>query len=166
MTDELAGKHGWHGLRVSFEENDDATTVLIEGELDASSSDQLLGTMAQVSPTPPRLIIVDLGRLTFIDSAGLRALMTIRDSVGDGFRLGPVSRQVQRLLEVSGTAEAFQRHGSLDEEATELQPAAAGRPTGDRMTRESSGPRQRLDVLRRLSDAISRSPQGRRSRSD
>ena len=52
-------------------------TVRVVGEIDADSAPRLAGTLARISPHAAE-IVLDLSDVTFIDSAGLRALLTAK----------------------------------------------------------------------------------------
>ena len=78
--------------------------VEISGELDLHESarfeEQVSATLTDVAT-----IELDAGRLTFIDSAGLQALLAARAGArerGIVFRFTAVSEQVARVVEVAG----------------------------------------------------------------
>jgi anti-anti-sigma factor len=83
-------------------ERDGCRVVVPSGELDAASraamDEQLVGPAGS-------LIVVDLGRLTFIDSSGLGAIATAKRKAlandGDLVLCRP-SPAVQRVLEITG----------------------------------------------------------------
>lgn len=49
-------------------------TVRLRGELDLASAGQLREVLSAIGPEPPRLVL-DLSRLTFLDSSGLNLLI-------------------------------------------------------------------------------------------
>jgi anti-anti-sigma factor len=51
--------------------------------------------------------VLDLSGVDFIDSSGLSVLLGAVDRHPGRIRLGPASRRVDRLLEVSGTRPMF-----------------------------------------------------------
>ena len=86
---------------------DGATAVVeLEGELDLHGVGILTAAVGDLlGEPPPRSIAVDAARLTFIDSAGLRALLVAqRDAEAAGAVLGLVnsSPPVDRVLGMTG----------------------------------------------------------------
>src|SRR5919198_2247589 len=77
------------------------------GDLDMASADELDARLTDAAREhPDGLLIVDLGGLEFMDSAGLRVLLTAARSAGNGtsrLRLRGARPSVQRVFEVSGT---------------------------------------------------------------
>ena len=57
------------------------TVVELNGEVDATNSDELYDVLESVVLQLPRLLVVDLSALTFMDSTGLR--MLLRNVVSD-----------------------------------------------------------------------------------
>ena len=83
----------------------DVHTIALSGELDLATADELQLELERVESSDARAIVVDLSRLTFMDSTGVRLLVTAHArSRADADRLtllrGP--RAVQRVLELSG----------------------------------------------------------------
>jgi anti-anti-sigma factor len=76
------------------------------GELDLATVPKLDACLAELRESGFRQLIVDLSRLEFIDSTGLRLLLRYdAEARQDGFRIsltsGPTA--VQRIFELSGT---------------------------------------------------------------
>src|SRR6201992_201808 len=51
------------------------SVVVLAGEVDATTSDELYGVLESVVAQQPRLLIVDMSELSFMDSTGLRVLL-------------------------------------------------------------------------------------------
>jgi anti-anti-sigma factor len=82
-------------------ENADGTIVLrLAGELDLVSEPVLADALAQGDGQPLR---IDLSELAFMDSTGLRALLSLQREHGDVKLRGPLQPAVQRLLELTQT---------------------------------------------------------------
>lgn len=84
--------------------------VVPEGELDSSVTDLLEREVRELRGTGFDHVVIDLRKLSFIDSAGLRVLLSLRNhALRDGHRLtllrGP--RDVQRLFELTATKGLF-----------------------------------------------------------
>jgi anti-anti-sigma factor len=83
------------------------------GELEPLTVGTLDGEIRGLRDAGFTKIVLDLAKLSFIDSAGLRYLLELRERSGaDGFALDllPGPPPVQRMFEVTGTYElAFER---------------------------------------------------------
>lgn len=96
---------------------DGATVLRISGDLDIAVEDDAVGAVADALATEPRpaYLVLDLSAVEFMDSSGLRALLRVHNRHGDQVRLGPVSAVVERLLELTGTADLFPPDGRSPE---------------------------------------------------
>ncbi len=85
--------------------------VVVSGELDAATEPQLVAlATSAMDHVGVEAVVLDVGALSFIDSAGLRALMLCRDHAakcGVPMRLMPGDGVVPRLLEVAGVTAWF-----------------------------------------------------------
>lgn len=94
----------------SFTEESDGTPVLTTvGDLDAATSPELVSAVEALRPL--RGLTIDTSKLSFVDSAGLRALLAVREMVDADAsaptRLRHVNDELRRLLEICGLADAF-----------------------------------------------------------
>jgi anti-anti-sigma factor len=106
-------------------------TVALAGELDMKTAGELLSVAGKLLAEGARDVVLDLGALAFIDTTGLRAILTVRELCQrDGCRFGVSLRQdsVQRLFKATGV-----------ENMLPLRPAGEGR----RNARESYVDRHR-----------------------
>jgi anti-sigma B factor antagonist len=108
---------GLHEAPVNgIQERDGAVIVELAGELDLYNAhtvrDALLG---QAEKNPARLV-VDLSRVTFIDSTGLGVLIEARTRLPNkrAFMLASPGLETRRALEISGLDRHFAVHDSLD----------------------------------------------------
>jgi anti-sigma B factor antagonist len=88
----------------------DAVRVRPVGALDMATAPTLDAEIAQLRDAGFRRILVDLRKLDFMDSSGLRALLTLHARASsDGFELGLVrgNATVHRVFEVTGTTALF-----------------------------------------------------------
>jgi anti-sigma B factor antagonist len=91
-------------------QEDEALVLSLQGELDLTSAPMFERELESAEAANPGHLIIDLSQLEFMDSTGLRALLVARErAVADGHQLtlrrGP--RQVQRVLELTRTVDAF-----------------------------------------------------------
>ena len=91
-------------------------TVTVRGELDLFTAPRLHEALAQSIDLGARRVVVDLAKVTFIDSTALGVLI----AVGKELRAGEGSLaivcqngNVRRILELTGLDAAFAVHGTL-----------------------------------------------------
>ncbi len=63
-------------LEFDTQERDGVTSVHLRGELDLSSAERVERELERVESERPELIVLDLSGLTFLDSTGLRLIVT------------------------------------------------------------------------------------------
>lgn len=90
---------------VSSRRDDHRVIVELKGELDIDSSSQLTAELDEAMELTPQCLEVDASDLTFVDSAGLYALLVASDKAetqGTTFRVTAVSPLVRRVIELGG----------------------------------------------------------------
>jgi anti-sigma B factor antagonist len=86
-------------LDVETEDRDGLVRVALKGELDLSTVGRVQDELTRVEAGSPSVLVLDLSKLTFLDSTGLRCLVTADQRARD---------QNRRLVIVRGP-EAVQR---------------------------------------------------------
>jgi anti-anti-sigma factor len=79
--------------------------VIVEGELDASGTEWLVGCVAAVLERHPTSIAIDARGLSFMDSSGLRSMLIARaaaEEAGVPFCITRPSQAVRRMVERTG----------------------------------------------------------------
>lgn len=97
-------------LNVSVSAEGDHTTVVVNGEVDAASSDALRSAIFDVIEKGQPHVAVDMADVAFIDSSGLRVLIgsfKAAEAAGGKLRVTNPSDAVVRLLEITGQYERF-----------------------------------------------------------
>lgn len=95
---------------LSFEDEAGRRTVRIEGELDLLGADRLTEAVLELGSENGKPVVLDLGQCTFIDSAGVAAVvrcweqMRHADGNGSALEIEGASGQVRRVLELTGLA--------------------------------------------------------------
>jgi anti-sigma B factor antagonist len=91
-------------IEIEVVERDGVVVVAVEGELDLCAAPELEASLSRLTASRPPSIVVDLDRVSFMDSAGVHVLLEFSLARGNGDRLALTggSRQVQRLIEVTG----------------------------------------------------------------
>ena len=108
-------------LRSAVVNDRNGLTVLLEGELDLATGPDLYSELDRLLALAPRALVLDLSRLTFIDSTGVSVLNTTREHAlarGVHFALQAPSRAVERVLEITALWEHFDTRPSRFEDAS------------------------------------------------
>ena len=83
----------------------DVGRVTITGELDTDSAPRLISTVHEIAVPPRRGVELDCEGVTFLDSAGVRALIVARNEAtknGVDLVLVRPSAQLTRVIEMTG----------------------------------------------------------------
>nr|WP_083802456.1 STAS domain-containing protein [Micromonospora sp. ATCC 39149]QLJ99883.1 STAS domain-containing protein [Micromonospora carbonacea] len=83
------------------ETDGDHVRVVVSGEVDMATADTMLQTVLR---EPAGRVTLDLRRVTFFDSAAIHAVILLSQRFPQTLTVLP-SRQVRRVLEISGLAE-------------------------------------------------------------
>jgi len=93
-------------LSVNVDHNGARVLVTVSGEIDLETSAQFSSVLADLDGGGH--VRLDLGDVTYIDSTGLRVLLTARDAAaeaGGSLRVSATSSIVARLIEITGSAD-------------------------------------------------------------
>jgi anti-sigma B factor antagonist len=96
-------------LAVDVQERDDGASLHLSGDLDLSSSPRFEQELARVLATPRQRLTIDLQGLSFVDSCGLRAILTAqRECERASCALTLIAgEQAQRLFDLTGVSETL-----------------------------------------------------------
>jgi anti-sigma B factor antagonist len=106
----VASQGSQPGFEVQQSVRDGRHTLLLIGELDLAVAAGLEATVLGLCGEGVSAVELDLSRLTFMDSTGLRAVLRAQELCaehGYDFLVIPGSGQVQRLLELTGTTDVL-----------------------------------------------------------
>jgi anti-sigma B factor antagonist len=120
LSSNLTGEGGWsvgRPLDVQDAVSAGRHILVLSGELDIASADQLEAMVRQICDTATTEVVLDLSKLRFIDSSGLRAVLAageVCEEHGHEFVLVPGPRNIQRVFELTRLAERlpFRESGS------------------------------------------------------
>jgi anti-anti-sigma factor len=88
------------------------------GRLDVTNAAQFRRQVSEIATTKPKLLLVDLKDVTFMDSSGLGALVSalksIRSVDGD-LAVCSANEQVQMLFELTSMSKIFKIYKSRDD---------------------------------------------------
>lgn len=113
-------------LRIEVEQHDRATVVRLVGELDAEQAAGVRSVLAESVLAGPGHVVVDLARLTFIDSSGLATLVAAHKgsrASGTSFVLAAPSARVAKVLALTGLRTVFETAPSVEQALAALPPA-------------------------------------------
>lgn len=80
--------------------------IELAGELDFGSAPHLEAVLDRMMVIPPH-IIVDVSRLTFVDSTGVRLLLRASKLVEGRIWVKGASRQISRVFDMTGVTDLF-----------------------------------------------------------
>jgi anti-anti-sigma factor len=113
-------------LKVTSLEEARAIVLFPEGEVDMDSYDTFRAALSHATSLGRPNVVVDLARVTYIDSLGLGALVSgLRDAKEAGCRMCLVSQNahLSRVLDVTGLSRLFRvyqrREDALEESNSE-----------------------------------------------
>ncbi|MDO0917746.1 anti-sigma factor antagonist [Streptomyces sp. DT2A-34] len=98
----------------------DRITVKVSGELDLDSSERFRGVLREALSRSVHGVDLDMGGVTFCDCSALNILLTLRQRALEQAKtiaLHPVSTEVDRLLDLTGTHALFARPSPDDQGA-------------------------------------------------
>ena len=93
-------------FQVSTHQSDCCKVIELIGDLDLASAPTLGAVLDQMTAQPDHLIL-DVSRLSFIDSTGLGLLMAASRLVGGRIWLKECSPQLRRLLALTSVTDLF-----------------------------------------------------------
>jgi anti-sigma B factor antagonist len=105
-------------LRIDSRLEADRVVLSLDGELDMANAPLLQRAIESPDLKDTKTVVLDLQGLTFLDSTGLRIILSAREQCwrrGQEFAVTPGSQQVQRLLSVTGVGEHLRTLASADE---------------------------------------------------
>ncbi|MFE2263147.1 STAS domain-containing protein [Streptomyces griseosporeus] len=105
------------GLSVVATATDGIRVLTLAGEIDHETSDQLRRALDVAGTDGPR-IVLDMGRVTFMDSSGINVLIAAYQAVtaADGWlRLAAPTDSVARVLQLVGVDDLIECHPTLAE---------------------------------------------------
>jgi anti-sigma B factor antagonist len=105
-------------LEVTSEDRDGLVHVGLVGELDLSTVAKVQEELRRVEASAPPTLVLDLSKLTFLDSTGLRCIVTADERARDGGRRIVIVRgpdSVQRVFSITRLEERLEM---VDDAAT------------------------------------------------
>ena len=104
MASDLFGSR----LQIVVETRGHEARIALRGELDIGNAPEVEDALLAAEATAAEIIRLDLRELEFMDSTGLRVILSaqLRAAVdGDRLRVTPGSERIQRLFAMTGTTD-------------------------------------------------------------
>ena len=101
-------------ITVDWSTTDDVSRCSLAGELDLTTEARARRVLLDALASRPRELIVDMSAVTFIDSTGLRVLLTLRNraaTTGTRVVLSKIGPPVARTLEIANLESFFEIDG-------------------------------------------------------
>ena len=102
-------------MDVETERQDNVLSVLVSGRIDGSNAAAFEETVKAAMEESDRAVVMDLEKLSYISSAGLRILLMIAKNLAsrDGkLALCALSEPIREVIEISGFDKIIPVHGS------------------------------------------------------
>ena len=96
---------------------EDRNVLPLKGEIDLHVSPSVTASLNEMIDKKPERLVVDLSAVTYIDSAGLAALiqaMQKMETYGGKFRLAGLQETVRSIFEISRLDQVFQIYADVD----------------------------------------------------
>jgi len=80
-----------------------ATKIILDGTLDTLTAKQLEAVLEPLMAAPGRTVVLDMSKLSFISSAGIRVLLTARNTLAQkngSLLLSNLQPQIAKVLEI------------------------------------------------------------------
>lgn len=92
--------------------------IEVDGEIDAHTAPALKEAVARSIDQGERRIVVDLQRVSFMDSSGLGVLVSALKRIegrGGELRIATASRPIRRVMEITGLDKVLQLYSAASE---------------------------------------------------
>jgi anti-sigma B factor antagonist len=127
-----AGTRGWTSLTtrealasrsveildVQSEDRDGLVHVALRGELDLSTVGKVQDELDRIEASSPRVVLLDLSKLTFLDSTGLRCLVTADERARESGRRVVIVRGPEAVQRVFSITRLEERLEMVDDPST------------------------------------------------
>jgi anti-anti-sigma factor len=106
----MSGTPSNPGFDLHVERRGTAAILRVSGELDLTGADLLETRIKELTEDPPEVVVIDLRKVAFLDSTGLRSLLLARargSEEGWSLKLIRGPDPVHRVLELTRMDEVF-----------------------------------------------------------
>jgi anti-anti-sigma factor len=92
-------------IEITRRDTAEGLVIRVAGDIDLSSAPTFRAELEAAITANHGALIVDLGDVSFMDSAGVEALVRARERAGERLHLRTVQRSVRRVLELTSLLE-------------------------------------------------------------
>lgn len=113
-------------LALSMEVAGHTQVVHVTGRIDTTTADRFDARLQQAAAPGTTHMVLDITRVTYVSSAGLRSLLTLLKRVkaqGGRLVLAGASHRVVEILDIAGFTDMFTMTATPDEALAQLQTA-------------------------------------------
>jgi anti-anti-sigma factor len=93
-----------YGVEIALLRDGATSRIIVSGEIDIATATQLQTALAPAHHAHAKKIVLDLQRVTFIDSSGLHALIGAHEHWGDRLRI-ILGHATSRIIDLAGIGE-------------------------------------------------------------
>ncbi len=114
-------------VEIQSERRQQTLIISLVGSLDALTADQARRTIGTQFDEGQQQVVLDLGGVDFMSSAGVRVLLEVLKQgrgLGGDLRLAAAQPGVQRTLEIAGLVRVLQVYPSVEEAVRSFGPQA------------------------------------------
>jgi anti-sigma B factor antagonist len=111
-------------VKLSYEDHGEVSVLTVSGDLTSDQVDALRRACQERWQAGVRHLVLDLEYMTFVDSAGLEALLWIVDEGGERggqFRLVRPDETIRKILEITRLEKRFDVHETIESAAKSLR---------------------------------------------
>jgi anti-anti-sigma factor len=105
-------------LEITTEEGEGRTRIALVGELDIASAPDFEEALEKVEADPPGVLVLDLSKVEFIDSTGLRAVIAADERARSAGRRFVIIRGTPAVERVFSVTQLDQRLEIVDDPAS------------------------------------------------
>ena len=105
-------------LKIDEQQQDQVLVMSVAGRIDSSNAAEFMGRLTGLLTAGASAILVDLGRVLYLTSAGFRALIVALDTADQRsakLALCGISPDVQELFEMGGMLDLFKIFSTREE---------------------------------------------------
>jgi anti-sigma B factor antagonist len=114
--------------------------IAVEGELDLATAPQLKWTLIDLLDAGRTRLVLDLSRVSFMDSTALGVLVGVNRGLDPGARMAIVcGGEVSKVFDLSGVHDLFSTFSTLEQALSHVRKPAA--VVGERRARIAGPPR-------------------------
>lgn len=120
---------GGEAMEITYDRRDGAVVVAVSGSIDTLTSGSLAESLAEQIETGARRLVLDMGGVDYISSAGLRSLLAavkLARRQGGDFRLAEVDQLVLKVLTLSGFTSILKLYDDVGQAVASFDRQPAG----------------------------------------